>query len=305
MESFPVVRRAARAALLVLCLAPLALASDYFRARAQTHYTATQTYEDLYYLPDPDYLLVSSLGYREGLADLIWLKALIYFGEELQHQGDVGNLYRYTDAMLALDAHFKRVYRWVASCALYRTGEVTEQDVRKAIAYLERASRLFPDDGEIAWDLGATYSYELVPFLTTKEARDDARQRGLGYLELAALRGAGPAWVGLNAASQLDKLGKTEQAIRHLQDLYATVHDPSVKEEIERRLTRLRSSAYLEAFRQANEEVEANRKRDFPYVDTTFYLLLGRRPAFDATAILLRNFDPVSLRASEATDASD
>lgn len=292
-------------AVLVACVVPAALASDHFRAAAQTHYAATQTYEDLYYLPPADYLLASSLGYREALADVIWLKALIYFGQELKHRGHVGNLYRYTDAMLTLDPRFKKVYHWVASTAIYRPGPITERDVRKAIAYLERGFRLFPDDGEFAWDLGATYAYELVPIVREAGAKRAAKQRGLTYLELAALRGAGPAWIGLNAAAQLDKLGKTEQAIRHLADLYATVHDPAIKEQIEARLTELRSAAYAEAVRHTDEEIEAARRRDFPYAPTTLYLLLGRRPAFDGMAMLRRNFDPTTDLSTETRDGDN
>ena len=32
---------------------------------------------------------VFSLGHREALAGLIWLRALVYFGDELQHRGEV------------------------------------------------------------------------------------------------------------------------------------------------------------------------------------------------------------------------
>jgi hypothetical protein len=289
----------------LLLVLPAGYVADQFRIRAQDHYRVTQKYEALYYLPPADYLRLAALSHREALADFIWLKAVIYFGQELVHRGSVENLYRYTDAMLALDPYFKRVYHWVAGCALYRTGEIGESDARKAIAYLERGMRLFPDDGELAWDLGATYMYELVPMVSSPAEKAKARERGLGYLELASLRGAGPAWLGLQAAAQLSKLGKTENAIRHLQDIHAITDDPQLKAQIEQRIAQLRSAAYAEALRRATEELEAARRRDFPYADTTLYLLLGRRPPFDGTALRLRNFDPVHTQASEraASDA--
>jgi tetratricopeptide (TPR) repeat protein len=278
--------------LLAPLLLLLALGADHFRQDAQGHFRATQKYEDVYYLPPPKYLVPASLGYREALANLIWSKALIYFGEELRRNRNVNNLYRYTDAMLALDPYFKRVYRWVGSAAIYRTGVVKDEDTLKAIEYLEDGVRMFPDDGELAWDLGATYAFELVPLLDDLDARERARQKGHEFLRLAALRGAGPGWLVLATASNLDGLGKTEQAIRHLSEVYATTHDPALKSQIEARIARLRSTAYAEALRRTNEEVEAERLRDFAYVGRDLYMLLGRRPPFDGHALRLRRFDP-------------
>jgi hypothetical protein len=277
----------------------LAVAADRLRTLGQQRYAHAQTYEDIYYLPAPDQLVLASLGHRAALADLIWLKVLIYFGEELHRGRDVSNLFRYTDAMLTLDPRFRRVYRWVASAAIYRTGNVTIEDVYAAIRYLERGTRMFPDDPELAWDLGATYAYELVPMLPIGAPREEARRKSLEYLELAALHGAGPPWLGLQTARQLDALGRKEQAVRHLQDLYAITSDPTIKEQLAYRLAALQTSAYVDAMRAANEELEANRARDFPYLNPSLYLLVGQRPPFDGDALRLRGFDPLALKASE------
>jgi tetratricopeptide (TPR) repeat protein len=284
----------------MLALATAAvLASDRLRSAAQQQYAATQTYEDFYYLPPKDYLVLGALGYRASLADLIWLKTLVYYGEELGHRGNVKHLYQYADAMLALDPEFKKVYRWVASSAIYRTGTVTVADAQAAIRYLERGTRRFPDDGELAWDLGANYTYELAPMLATTQEREAARRKGLDYLEAAVLRGAGPPWLVLQTAGELRALGRNEQAIRHLEEAYAVSSDVHVKEQIELQLTRLRSATYAEAFRRSNEELETDRLRDFPYLETTLYLLVGPRPAFGGEAWLLRGFDPATARSHQ------
>ncbi len=280
--------------LLAPLLVAMGLGADHFRRDAQSHFRATQKYEDVYYLPPPTYLVPASLGYREALANLIWSKALIYFGDELHRNRSVKNLYRYTDAMLALDPYFKRVYRWVGSAAIYRTGHVSNADAQKAIEYLEEGVRLFPDDGELAWDLGATYAFELVPLLDDLDARENARQKGHEFLRLAALRGAGPAWLVLATASNLGKLGKTGQAVRHLSEVHATTYDPALKAQIEQRIASLRSAAYGEAFRRATEELETARLRDFPYVSRDLHVLLGPRPPFDGQALRLRRFDPAA-----------
>lgn len=281
-----------RILVILLALAGASSVVAVTRHQGEEHFLGTRHYEDLYYLPSPDWLSVFSLGHRAAVADLIWLRALIYFGEELGERGDVSNLHNYAEAMLTLDPHFKRVYLWASTCALYRTGTVTAADARKAIAYLERAVRLFPDDGELAWNLGANYAYELPPLLTDQAEVEEAKRRGAENLQVAARLGAGPPWLVLTTASTLAKLGQNEKLIAHLQDVYAQIDEPEVKEQIEIRLAQLRSDAFAEGFRHANEELELARKRDFPYIDHELHILLGARPPFDGRAQALRNFDP-------------
>jgi len=305
LKSLAVMRRSGWTglALLLSLTSALALGSELCRTRAQKYFARTQQYEDMYYLPPSDYLVLASFGYRAALADGIWMKALVYYGEELSHQGDVAHLYRYGDAMLALDPAFKRVYRWVANCALYRTGRVTVDDARAAIRYLELAARRFPDDGEIAWDLGANYTFELAPMLKTRAEREEARRQGLAHLEAAALRHAGPSWLVLQNAGQLSALGQSEQAIRHLEDVYATSSDPALKASIEAQLSSLRTQSYVEALRRNAAELEAARVHDFPYLNASLYLLVGPRPAFGGDAWLAAGFDP-AFAPNAAADVS-
>jgi hypothetical protein len=290
-------RLARLAFLVVLVTAPAVMSTS--RRNGQAHYLRTQRYEDGYYLPPPAWLQIFSIGHREALAGMIWLKGLVYFGDELGHRGEVANLFHYADAMLALDANFKRVYAWVATCAIYRTGTVEVKDVRRAIAYLEQGVRRFPDDGELAWSLGATYLYELIPMLETDEERQEARRLGVEHIMAASRLGAGPAWLALSTVSELGKLGQTDRQLAHLQEVYAQVSDPDVKKSIEERIAELRDASYLEALRRTHEQVESARRRDFPYVDFDLFLLVGSRPPFDGRALMLRKFDPTADVMSE------
>jgi len=284
--------RAFQALVLAAAFGSSAALVHHSRATGEREFLASQQYEDTYYVPAPGWLRVLSLGHHEALADLLWLRSLVYFGDELIHRGEVRHLYKYADAMLALDAYFKKVYLWVSSCALYRTGTITDRDARKAVEYLERGVQLFPEDGELAWTLGATYTYELAPLLEREEDRTEAKLRGLPYLKVAALRGAGPPWLVLSTASELSRLGQHEQEISHLQEVYGQISDPAMKAEIEARITSLRDQAYTEAFRRTAAELEAARLRDFPYLDRELHLLVGNKPPFDGNALRLRNFDP-------------
>jgi hypothetical protein len=270
-------RRALHLALAVALLAALPVARA-LRLRSLDHQLSTATYEDVYYLPRRDMLPVLSLGHREALADLIWMKGLLYFSDELVHEGDAEHAIHYTEAMLALDPHFRQAYLWVGVSALYHHGEPDLEVMERVIEIQERGVRLFPDDGELAWEVGATLSYEMAPLLASDPERyEEVKARGTEYLVRAARLGAGPPWLALNNASQLERLGRTEQAVRHLEEMYAAVDDPDTRHEIVERIARLRDAAFAEAFQETVDEMEARREREFPYVPPTFYLLLGPR----------------------------
>lgn len=272
-----------------------ALVANHARLHSQQHFARTQRYEDVYYLPPPAWLRVFSLGYREALADLIWLRTLIYFGDELVHRGGVANLTHYADAMLTLDPYFKQVYRWAATCGVYRTGRVGIEHIRNSIAYLERAARLFPDDGEIAWDLAGFYLYELRPYAVDPAEKESARRKGLEHLQFATLRGAGPPWLALSAASEMEKMGQREREVSFLQEVYGQVSDENIREEIRARIAKLQSATFAEALAHEYDELERARKRDFPYIDRELFLQVGKKPAFDGNALILRGFAPTEI----------
>ena len=239
----------------------------------------TQRYEDIYYLPPPRWLSTLSLGWDEALADLLWIRALVYFGEELKQRGQVRHVFDYAEAIVTLDPYFLRAYRWVGTTGMYRPTHVSVEDVRRAVSYLERATAVFPDHGELAWDTGASLAYELAPLIEDSDEKARIRARGVEHMMTATRLGAAPPWQVLTNTTHLLRLGQTDAAIRHLEEMYATTSDPSVRSEIEARLTQLRSAAHAEAVRGAWRELEEERRRNYPYLDPTLYLLVGPRDA--------------------------
>lgn len=264
-------RLSAKALIVALVLlAAGAYAQRALRLAAWDDYQATQTYEDLYYLPPPGWLGLISLGYRQALADLLWMDALVYFGEELVTGHAAKYVFDYAEAMLALDPDFRAVYRWVGVAAFYRPGGVPPEEGWKGVEFLERAVKRWPDDGELAWDLGATLAFEVPPMLTDLEEREAAKRRGLEHLAVAARLGFGPPWLALTNAKELSKLGRAEQAIRHLEEAYSTVTDPETRQRIANELTQLRTDRYATAFAQAHEQEKRAWEQSYPYFSAPY-----------------------------------
>jgi tetratricopeptide (TPR) repeat protein len=281
----------------VLCLGG---AAYELRARASAQHASGQTYEDIYYLPPVPLLPVLTAGYGSAVADLIWIRLLLYFGEEMIERSQTRYLYNYVDSLLALDADFKAPYGWIAMAALYHAGEVTAADGYRAVEYLERAVARWPDDGELAWDLGATLRFELPPLVSDPAEKAALHERAVEHLATAARLGAGPAWLASLNVQLLEKLGKSEQAIRHLEEMYASVQDPSEKQQLEWRLMRLRSEAYAEAFRSYNEDFRRNHFASRPYASANLFALTGAPIADARHAQLERGFRPEELDLDEA-----
>jgi tetratricopeptide (TPR) repeat protein len=256
-------------------------------------YLETHTYEATYRIPPPGWLVVLSLGHREALADLLWTQVLIYFGEEHVHQGDLRHIYRYIDAMLALDPYFRAAYDFGGDAPVYRIGEVTVEDIRRAIAYLERGVRIFPDDGDLAWELGSRLNYELAPRIEDPVEKAAIKRRGLANIQAASRLGALPDWYVLASASQLERLGEIEQAVQHLEEMYASIEDAGVRERIEERLGQLKNEALAEGLARTVEALETERRGTMPYVDPPLFLLLRPRPLVNEPALYQNRFAPV------------
>lgn len=248
------------------------------RARSMTHAVACETYEDVYYLPPPGWLRVFSLGWDDALADLLWSRALVYFGEEMVQRGRMSHVFDYTEAMLTLDPEFRAVYEWIGTAGLYRAQDIDAADAERAIEYLRRGHAQFPEDGELAWTLGAALVFELPPLLQSQEERNAARAEGAEYLLLASRRGAGPPWLALTSASLLSRVGRAEAGAQHLEEMYAMTQDEGDRARIAAGIAELRSSAYSDAFVEANREEAARHARELPYGSAALYFVVGPRP---------------------------
>jgi hypothetical protein len=261
----------------ILAALVAAAGASALRLPAMARYLSTASYEDVYYVPPPAWLPLLSAGYDEALADLLWMRALVYYGTELGERQRARHVLDYVEAILALDPDFRNVYRWTATAGLYRAETPSREDALHTLDILERGAARFPFDGELAWSTGATLAYELPALVEDPEERRALRERAQPFLERAARLGAGPPWLAVTNATQLQRLGRTEQAIRHIEEVYALVRDEATREQLAAHLAALRDAAYAEAFEEAWRDVEARRAREYPYLDLPLYLLVGPR----------------------------
>lgn len=260
--------------ILIVSTFAAAVAASFVGGVGRHQVANANIYEDVYYAPPPAALRVMTLGHTEAMADLIWCRALVYMGEEFGARGTLRHVFDYTDLMLTLDPDFLAVYRWIGTAGVYQPDAITVDEVERSIAIMERGRQRFPNDGQLAWTLGATFNYELTA-LMPPEDRDEVRLRGAEHILDAVRLGAAPEWVILQNTALMHRLGQNDRAIAHLEQMYATVTDERVRDEIAARIADLRSAGYEQAFTEANDQAEYDRLHAYPYMHPSLFFLVG------------------------------
>lgn len=125
---------------------------------------ASRSFEEPPYLPSATFLRYASLGYNAMAADLMWIRATQYFGEELERRRDAKKagtfkesderykfLYPLLERTVSLDPQFMDAYRFGG---LLLTVVKRYDD---AIALYEKGYAANPDRWEMPHDLGRLY----------------------------------------------------------------------------------------------------------------------------------------------------
>lgn len=249
------------------------------RAALNRQYERHRRVLDTAEIPTVGVARVASLGHVEWLADVLWINALLYYGESLTARNPGRYVDRYASVMVALDPRFRQAYLWAAVAMVLRTGEVPVEDIRRAAEYLEIGLRIFPNDGEMHFQRGATLAYELSPRLPRdSDERRRAQASAAEHFRRASALGEGPPWISLTAARMLAENGRPDAAIEALRDGLVRVEETNIRERIQQRLVDLlRTHPNDDHGLAGMQALEATRRREYPYLPTSLYLFVGPR----------------------------
>jgi hypothetical protein len=287
MSKLPSRREAGLAFALFAGVAVLAVAAALCLARAHRLRDSWPPEADTFYLPPSSALRVASLGHRELVADLIHVRANVYFGTQLHARVPTKWLAKYLHTAIDLDPKLDRLYLAGAAMLVYNGQKITPDAVLSANEVLERGRKAFPFDWEFPFQLGFNYLFELPQDAGEDDPRVPAwRQRGVELLRQAALFEEVPYYVPSLVARMLTKSGADDLAIRHLEQAYAVATNAEARAQIKGKLQNLRRqrlSDELEEHFRAFETMVADR---LPGSPEAFALVVGPRttaPALLAT----------------------
>ena len=267
-------------------------------ARAVAEREVTGTASEAPYAPSAGAAPFLSLGYRELLADLLFLRLRGYFGGEHPQAESLAEL---TEAVVALDPQLHRIYDYGAGAIELGAG-LTPPLVMRAIAILERGGREFPEDWRLPYDEGQAYALDLT---TTDPAQRRAWDEKAALLVESATRKPGaPARAATWAADLQTKLGQHQAAIDNLHEMLLLTDDVGAQQRLLERLAKLE---HADADELAGEIFEARQKfqhawqRERPTIPADMYVLLGARPAlhFDLTDLATGGHDLIGSKPIE------
>jgi hypothetical protein len=234
-------------------------------------------HDEVYVLPPPAQLRVSTLGWDAAAVDLLWTTLLVEYGTHWSSHREFRDVSHYADAILVLEPTYRPLYRYIDTLLAYRPLQGTEDDVRAARGYLERGVRERADDAALWVEYGQFMAFIAPSFLHDDAERAAWRQAGAQALGHAVQFGADTEDA-LVAATLLDGSGVRAQAIRFLERAYTLAPEGSdAHAAIGARLAGLQASAQRDATDAAQAAFEELRKRQMPYLTRAAYRLLGPR----------------------------
>lgn len=176
--------------------------------------------EALAYLPKGEYLRLASLGYRQIVADLIWLQAV----QHLALRRDTTQGYRWTyhavDVLTDLDPKFVAAYQSAGTILGVWAGRNEE-----SVAILEKGMRNNPEVWQLPFLIGYNYFYE--------QCNPSASAH---YLQIAAVLPGAPEYLSKLASRMTVEAGDPQAAVEFLERFLRQTRDERLREVLTDRM---------------------------------------------------------------------
>lgn len=182
--------------------------------------TAVARAEQLAYLPKGEYLKLAVLGYRQIVADLIWLQAVQHIGAKRDTQLGYTWTYHAVDVLTDLDPTFVPPYQ---ATGLFLGVLVGRQE--EGLAILDKGIRHNPSIWQLPFLAGYVSYYELCNPVA-----------GGKYLRIAAAVPGSPAYLPQLAARMTVESGDPAAALEFLDRFSRNVSDERVREALLQRM---------------------------------------------------------------------
>lgn len=189
------------------------------------------------YLPQTKFLKPMSLGYKNAFADLLWFRAISYFGAHYRSDRTYPWLAHICERVTDLDPRAEYVYQFAGLILPWEAGQVDA-----GIALLEKGVAALPDSIELSYYLGFSYFF----------FKGDNR-RAMRHLEhAAALPGTHPEIARLLAVISSDTLGP-DDALRFLAELEQTIDSQAARDIVREKMREVALANALEEIDNAGD----------------------------------------------------
>lgn len=196
-------------------------------------------HEDLSYLPSGKFLSGAALGYDEILGDLLWIKALGYFGSHSRTDQNYTWLGHILEVVTTLNPLYQAPYEFGGIALAAEAG-----DVDRSIALFKKGMANVPTSDPryyyLPFFLAFDYMYYKGDYLTAAH-----------YLEQAAQFPQSPAYLPKLAARLYADADSPELAVTFLQEMIQSTDRQDLKERLAVRLHYVIHHSNLKTLNQA------------------------------------------------------
>jgi len=201
----------------------------------------TNLESELMFMPSGDALRVASSGFAQQLGDLLWVRAILTFGDRwgTPEEDWAEWLVRMIQAITRLDPQWRTVY-FYGGVMLRVVG-----DVDASTEIFKAGHEALPEDYFFPFAIGMNYYLY----------KDDAFEAGR-WLKIAAELPGAPGWYAKSARMFVVKTTQRQVALRHLDEELAATSDPNLREFLEHQRAILLHDGYAEALLPAIEAYE-------------------------------------------------
>ncbi|HSG29654.1 MAG TPA: hypothetical protein VLA34_14325 [Candidatus Krumholzibacterium sp.] len=132
-----------------LLLAVMVVSALVLSARSVESISEQKTAMEVTYLPSSEFMKIASLGYRNMASDLLWFKAIQYYGGYRQAQNNIALFSHLADVITDLDPRFVGAYKLSALIITEDLG-----DFEEGVRLMEKGLRNNPEDYWLTYEMG-------------------------------------------------------------------------------------------------------------------------------------------------------
>ena len=217
-------------------------------------------------VPPGQVLRQLDLGWHSMAADLLFIRANLYYGHHILSDEQLPWLSSFIDILIELDPDFKKAYLWGAMVTIHnkRIVEYAPENILfRAIHLLERGMHRFPEDHRFPMRIAFNYYYELGDV-------DSA----IPYFEQASRTPGAPDWLKKKLVDLYSKKGRMEIARRTLAELIMETEDPVLSKTLRDRLVALMSEEERGKFIASRRAIMKEWQAVYEFVPLDLYLLI-------------------------------
>lgn len=179
----------------------------------------------LIYLPTPRQARLMAVGFDQVAADWYWVQALQYFTDTAQEINRYRNLGDFLEVVVGIDPDFQYAYKFAGISIPYDAGRFQFANTDRAIDFLERGVKRFPNNWELHFHLGFYYL----------NFRKDPPRAAEQFAVAARIPGS-PDYLKLFAARLFSVSGELDRARVFAETMLAGTTDPDERAQLEKRI---------------------------------------------------------------------